>query len=234
MTYGIQSFNSSGFTQIDENSEVFQVLQTGTKPANVAYVTLPNTLPTDCLVFARPAGGGTSGVKSLGGWILDFTISNGTRYLRAYMTYNQSYDYAVVQRCSEISEPTSGYGMNVYKSDGDLGFTSEVPMLRAVAARAVNFTTSSGAFDNAWYQGAAGSIDEAYVMLGPYLEYRYEQYQNLGENFFRYTHRKARFDYTNHTMGTNFTTSNGDLQRGSAVYVRTNTGQKTEIMGYIV
>ena len=57
MSYGIQSVNASGFTQIDENSEVFQVIQTGTKAANVQYVTLPNTLPTDCLVFARPQGG---------------------------------------------------------------------------------------------------------------------------------------------------------------------------------
>ena len=75
MSYGIQSINSSGFTQIDENSEVFQVIQTGTKPVNVSYVTLPNTLPTDCLVFARPAGGRTSGLVQLTGYISDFTIS---------------------------------------------------------------------------------------------------------------------------------------------------------------
>jgi hypothetical protein len=35
-------------------------------------------------------------------------------------------------------------------------------------------------------------------------------------------------------MGTTYSTSNGDLQRGSSVFTRTNTGQKTEIMGYIV
>jgi len=233
MSYGIQSVNTSGFTQIDENSEVFQVLQTGTKSAGSAYVTLPNTLPTDCLVFARPAGGGTSGVVTLGGYVADF-ITSGTRVLRAYMTYNVSYNYVVVQRCSEFTEPTSGYGINIYKSNGEIGFTSELPMLRVIAARAVNFTTSSGAFDSAWYQGTAGSIDEAYVMLGPYIEYQYEQYQWYGENFFRYTQRQARFDYTNHTMGSTYSTYNGDLQRGSSVFTRTNTGQKTEIMGYIV
>ena len=107
-------------------------------------------------------------------------------------------------------------------------------MLRAVAARSVNFTTSSGAFDAAWYQGAVGSIDAAYVMLGAYIDYKYEQYQWYGENFFRYTHRRAKFDYTNHTLGTLAAYSNGDLQRGSSVYTRTHTGQKTEIMGYIV
>jgi len=233
MSYAIQSINSSGFTQIDENSEVFQVIQTGTKPINQSYVTLPNTLPPDCLVFARPQGGRTSGTVILTGYISDFTV-NGTRYLRANMKYNLACDYAVVQRCSEFAEPTSGYGINVYKSNGDLGFTSEQPMLRVIAARAVSFSHSSGAFDSGWYQGTTGSIDEAYVMLGPYIQYKYEQYQSLGENFYRYTYRNAKFDYDNHKMGTVSSSFSGDLQRGSSVYTRTNTGQKTEIMGYIV
>ena len=189
MSYGITSINSSGFTQIDENSESFLVIQTGTKPVNQAYVTLSNTLPDDILVFGRPSGGGTSGVKYLGGYVSDFTVS-GTRHLRIYMTFN--------------------------------------------VARAINLTASSGQFDAAWYQGTAGSIDTAYVMLGPYATYQYEQYAQMGENFFKYTHRKAKFDYTNHTMGTTATFSNGDLQRGSSVYIRTGAGQRTEILGYIV
>ena len=233
MSYAIQSINSSGFTQIDENSEVFQVIQTGTKPINQSYVTLPNTLATDCLVFARPQGGRTSGTVLLTGYISDFTV-NGTRHLRANMKYNLACDYAVVQRCSEFTAPTSGYGINVYKSNGDLGFTSEQPMLRVIAARAVSFSNSTGAFDSGWYQGTTGSIDTAYVMLGPYIQYKYEQYQSLGENFYRYTYRNAKFDYDNHKMGTVSSSFSGDLQRGSSVYTRTNTGQKTEIMGYIV
>jgi len=184
-------------------------------------------------VFARPQGGRTSGTVILTGWISDFTV-NGTRHLRANMKYNLACDYAVVQRCSEFTEPTSGYGINVYKSNGDLGFTSEQPMLRVIAARSVSFSNSSGAFDSGWYQGTTGSIDEAYVMLGPYIQYKYEQYQSLGENFYRYTYRNAKFDYNNHKMGTVSSSFSGDLQRGSSVYTRTNTGQKTEIMGYIV
>ena len=233
MSYGIQSINNSGFTQIDENSEVFQVIQTGTKPVNVSYVTLPNTLPTDCLVFARPAGGRTSGTVLLTGHITDFTNS-GTRTLRAYMKYNLACDYAVVQRCSEFTAPTSGYGINVYKSNGDLAFTSEQPMLRVIAARAVSFSSSTGAFDSGWYQGTTGSIDTAYAMLGPYVRYKYEQYASYGENYFRYTYRNAYFDYNNHRMGTVATTAGNDLPRGSNVFTRTNTGQKTEIIGYIV
>ena len=233
MSYGVQSINNSGFTQLDENSEVFQVIQTGTKPVNVAYVTLPNTLPTDCLVFARPQGGRTSGTVLLTGHITDFT-SGGTRTLKAYMRTDLACDYAVVQRCSEFTEPTSGYGINVYKSNGDLGFTSEQPMLRVIAARGVNFSNSTGAFDAGWYQGTTGSIDTAYVMLGPYIQYKYEQYASFGENFYRYTFRNAYFDYNNHKVGTIASTFSGDLQRGSNVFTRTNTGQKTEIIGYIV
>lgn len=234
MTYGIRSFNSSGFTQIDETSEVFQVVQTGTKAANVAYVSLTNsTLPSDIFVFGRPSGGGTSGVKYFDGKVEDFTVS-GTRYLRIYMTYNQACDYAICQRCSEFTEPNSGYGINVYKSNGDLGFTSEVAMFRGIATRSVTLTSSSGGFDSAWYQGAAGSIDEAYVLLGPYIQYEYEQYAELGEKFLKYTFRKAKFDYNNHTMGTTAASTYNDLPRNANVFTRTTTGQKTELMGYIV
>jgi len=233
MSYGITSINSSGFTQIDENSESFLVIQTGTKPINQAYVTLSNTLPEDILVFGRPSGGGTSGVKYLGGYVADFTVS-GTRHLRVYMTFNVAYEYAVVKRCSQFTTPTSGYGLNIFSSSGALAYTSEQPMMRAISARAINLTASSGQFDGAWYQGTAGSIDAAYVMLGPYATYQYEQYAQMGENFYKYTHRKAKFDYTNHTMGTIATFSNGDLQRGSSVFTRTGAGQRTEILGYIV
>jgi hypothetical protein len=233
MSFGVQSINNSGFTQVDENSEVFQVIQTGTKATGISYVTLPNTLPADCLVFARPQGGRTSGTVLLTGYVSDHT-SGGTRTLKAYMKTDLACDYAVVQRCSEFTEPTSGYGINVYKSNGDLGFTSEQPMLRVIAARAVTMSNSTGAFDGGWYQGATGSIDTAYVMLGPYIRYKYEQYQSLGENFFTYTFRNAYFDYDNHKMGTIASYFHGDLQRGSNVFTRTNTGQKTEIIGYIV
>jgi hypothetical protein len=35
MSFGVQSINNSGFTQVDENSEVFQVIQTGTKATGI-------------------------------------------------------------------------------------------------------------------------------------------------------------------------------------------------------
>ena len=234
MTYGIRSFNSSGFTQIDETSEVFQVVQTGTKAANVSYVSLTNpAVGADIFVFARPSGGGTSGVKYVDGRVSDFTVGS-TRYVRIYMTYNQACDYAICQRCSEFTTPTSGYGLNIFKSNGDLGFTSEVAMFRGIATRSVTLSSSSGAFDSAWYQGAAGSIDQAYVLLGPYIQYEYEQYAEFGEKFSVYTFRKAKFDYNNHTMGTISSKFYNDLPRNANVFTRTTTGQKTELMGYIV
>ena len=236
MSYGITSINNSGFTQIDETSEAFLVIQTGTKAQGQTYVTLSNTLPSDILVFARPAGGGTSGVGYVSGYVLDYVIS-GTRYVRAYMggsIATNSCDYAVVKRSSQFTTPTSGYGMSVFTSSGALAYTTEQPMFRAIAARSVTLTAASGAFDAAWYQGAVGSIDTAYVMLGPFGTYQYEQYASMGENFSKHTHRKAKLDWNNHTVGTTSTVDVNDVGNDNSVFVRTNAGQRTELMGYIV
>ena len=236
MSYGITSINNSGFTQIDENSEAFLVIQTGTKSTGQIYVTLPNTLPSDILVFARPAGGGTSGTGYVSGYVHDLVI-NGVRTVRAYMggsTAGASCDYAVVKRSSQFTTPTSGYGISVFTSSGALAYTSEQPMFRAVAARSITLTASSGAFDSAWYQGATGSIDTAYVMLGPYGLYQQEVYEDQGEKFEKYTYRRALLDWNNHTVGTSSTSSIFDAPGYFNVEVNTNAGQRTEIMGYIV
>jgi len=232
MTYAFKSINSSGYTQIDETSESFLVVQTGTKPSGSYYVQLSSALPDDVLVFARPSGGRTSGTFSLAGYVSDFT-TNGTRTLRAYMGGPVACDYAVVKRSSQFTASSSGFGLEIYNASNQLAYSSNQPMFRAVAARSVDLTTSSGAFSSAWYQGSTGSIDSAYVLLGPYSTWQYEQYSSGNEKFYRYRERRAFFDYDNHTMGTKQLNISGDLSSSASTYVRTNQGQRTEIMGYI-
>ena len=59
MSWGLQAYNNSGFTQIDETTIGYQVLATGTLPASsastVSYVTIPNSYPDDILIVAKPS-----------------------------------------------------------------------------------------------------------------------------------------------------------------------------------
>lgn len=234
MSFAFRAINESGYTQVDENSESFLVIETGTKAAGAAYVSLSTAYPSDILVFGRPSGGRTSGTFTMSGHLMDYTLTNGTRILRAYMNYQTAMDYVVVKRSSQFSVSDTGFGFNIYRANGDLAYTAGEKMFRVVAARAITITTSSGVFDSSWYHGSTGSIDSMYVMLGPYQDYKYRQYSSGNEKFYLYYRRRAYFDYNNHTMGTKQVADGGDLSSSASTYTRVNTGQRTEIIGYVI
>lgn len=255
MSYGLQSFNTWGYTQIDSVTENFEVIQTGTSVTGEAYVTLPNTLPSDIMVFARPAlSGRTAGAKAVSGYLYD-QIIGGTRVLRAYMgsapydpgvydpsnIYN-SCDYAVVRRAGLFTPPVSTYGLNIFTPTNVLAYSSDLAQFRGVVARQVNITDTGssfegGQFNPAWYNG---SITEAYALLGPYDTYYYslESIQigdgGLGTYYFElYNIRKALFDYPNSNFGTVGVNFAGEVAGGTDVS-QTSTGIKTEMMGFII
>jgi hypothetical protein len=255
MSYGLQSFNTWGYTQIDSVTENFEVIQTGTSVTGQAYVTLPNTLPSDIMVFARPAlAGRTAGAKAMSGYIYDQVIG-GSRVLRAYMgsavydpnqydpndIYNAC-DYAVVRRAGLFTPPTATYGLNIFTPTNVLAYSTDLAQFRGVVARQVNITDTGssfegGQFNAAWYNG---NITEAYALLGPYDTYYYEiQSIYIGDGGFGtyyfelYNIRKALFDYPNSNFGTIPVNFMGPIEGGTAAS-QTSTGIKTEIMGFII
>ena len=133
MSYGFLAVNQSNITQIDGTYDNIAVLSQGT--ANSSYQNSSNAggsftkvyLPTgfsDVLVFLKPSV--ESGAHIL---FVDYgTDSNGTWYTFSTplgSTSTISVDYKFCVRSNEIpASPNNGYGLKVYKSNGDEAFSS--------------------------------------------------------------------------------------------------------------
>jgi len=250
MTYGIRVENESGFTQIDDTTQGFQVLSTGTVAASNAYtinaVAIPSSYPDDILVVAKPHNPNTSTTYGLYASYEDFTVS-GTRYRYAYMNFSvggtfiatEAVDYAIIQRCSEFDDSLiSGQtppnqGLNIYQSDGTLSFTSEHPTFRVQAARHENITASnSGA--GIWYNGAsAGDIQNIYALAMGYGGYKYRTFGPAADREYQSSSRILKWDFPNNRIETVISTVGG--QAGyTDLYTKVWEGHRTEMVGYIV
>ena len=210
MTYGIRVENDSGFTQIDDTTQGFQVLATGTVAASNAYtinyVAIPSSYPDDILVVAKPHNPNTSLQYGLYASYEDFTVS-GTRYRYCYLNFaigtsyvaTEPVDYAIIQRCSEFDDSLiSGQtppnqGLNIYQSDGTLSFTSEHPTFRV-----------------------------QYRTFGPAADREYQS-----------SSRVLQWDFPNNRITTTIRTVGG--QAGyTDLYTKVWEGHRTEMVGYIV
>jgi len=250
MTYGIRVENESGFTQIDDTTQGFQVLSTGTVAASNAYtinyVAIPSSYPDDILVVAKPHNPNTSTTYGLYASYEDFTVS-GTRYRYCYLNFSigSSYvatepvDYAIIQRCSEFDDSLiSGQtppnqGLNIYQSDGTLSFTSEHPTFRVQAARHENITASnSGA--GTWYNGvSAGDIENIYGLAMGYGGYKYRTFGPAADREYQSSSRVLQWDFPNNRITTTIRTVGG--QAGyTDLYTKVWEGHRTEMVGYIV
>lgn len=250
MTYGIRVENESGFTQIDDTTQGFQVLATGTVAASNAYtisaLSIPSSYPDDILVLAKPHNPSTSTTYAIYAMFEDYVVS-GTRYRTAYLnasvggTYvaTEPVDYAIVQRCGEFDDSLiSGQtppnqGLNIYQSDGTLSFTSEHPTFRVQAARHHNITeSSSGA--GTWYIGAeAGDLLNIYGLAMGYGAYKYRTFGPAADREYESSSRVLQWDYPNNSISTIIRTVGG--QAGyTDVYTLTQEGHRTEMLGYIV
>jgi hypothetical protein len=252
MTYGIRVENDSGFTQIDDSTQGFQVLATGTVAASNAYtinaVSIPSSYPDDILVVAKPNNPNTSTTYELYAMFEDFlTYNTGTRYRYAYLNFavggtyvaTEPVDYAIIQRCSEFDDSLiSGQtppnqGLSIYQSDGTLSFTSEHPTYRVQAARHQNISASnSGA--GTWYNGvSAGDIENIYGLAMGYGGYKYRTFGPAADREYESSSRVLKWDFPNNSISTAIRTIGG--QAGyTPIRTKVWEGHRTEILGYIV
>lgn len=244
MGYGFKAINNSGFIQIDENSTAFQVLETGT--TGTGYVTIPDGYPEDILVVVRPSNPDPTKAYYVSGFMSDTTPStgpnSGVRFRRAYMSAKQGYtyglpcDYAIIERVdsSDFIPPTSGFGLNIYKDNGDLGFSSEFPTYRVAATRNYNISASNSG-DGIWYTPPSGkNVLGMYTFLSSFELYRARQYSTGGNErgYLRY-YRYALFDYPNNQFGLDVQSSYSDGPNGGSIYDYVWSGYRTEMIGEI-
>ena len=252
MTYGIRVENESGFTQIDDTTQSFQVLATGVVAASgnstINYVTIPSSYPDDILVVAKPHNPNTNVDYRLYAKYTDTTNNNGVRTRRCLMNFaygsivlaTQAADYAIIQRCSEFNDSLiSGqtppnYGLNVYQSDGTLSFTTEKPTFRVQAARHHNVTaTSSGAAT--WYNGVDSTdLEDIYGLAMGYGEYRYQVFGPAADREYTSSSRLLRWDYPNAQIQTTVRTVGGSAGYTNGTFTKVWEGHRTEMVGYIV
>lgn len=259
MSYGFKAINDSGITQIDENTEAFHVLASGVSPTGVlAYIDIPSSYPEEVMVVARPHNPDLTKAYSLKLAWSDGGSPGGVRTRKCYLNCEASTspnltqpagacDYAIIEPASNVPDPTSGYGLVVYRADGTVAFSSESQTFRARASRnfeitepppaVASTTTWPTAGQGIWYQGTAGEIDEMYAFGTSYSSWMTEDWNEEllggGLNFFSQRWRYALFDYPSDAFGIHVGYNN---QNQSNTYFRemnVATGYKTEILGYI-
>lgn len=144
MSYGIFVSNQSGFTQIDGNYDNISAYATGT--VNRSYigsspsqnqinkVYFPANTPSDYLVFAKPSAQTTTRQIALE------VYSDGFAFFAPWQaSSNFSIDYFIGVRSRDMpSASSSGYGLEVFKTNGEQAFSSNNK----------NFRVSNVSFDN--------------------------------------------------------------------------------------
>jgi len=252
MAYGFRAYNNSGFTQVDETTQGYQVLATGivgaTNASTLGYVDIPASFPDDVMVVAKPHDPNPLYSAQLIAYFYDVVAGNGTRTRRAYMNYllggaayaTGACDYAIIQRCSLFDDSVisgqtpANYGFNVYRSDGTLSFTTEKPTFRVRAARHHEITaTSSGA--GYWYvpESPADLLD-TYALAMNYSRYKYSVFGPPADRQYSAESRVAIWNYPTGQFGTSILASGGDAGSTASLVEKVWEGHRTEMVGFVV
>ena len=247
MAYGFRAYNNSGFTQVDETTQGFQVLATGivaaTNAYTLGYVEIPASFPDDIMVVAKPHDPNPLQAARL---IAYFDGGSGTGTRRAYMNYvigalaTGACDYAIIQRCSLFDDSVisgqtpANYGLNVYRSDGTLSFTTVKPTFRVRAARHHEITaTSSGA--GYWYvPESPADLFDTYALAMNYRQYKYRVFGPAVDRQYSAESRVAIWNYPAGQFGTSILYSGGAAGKTASLVEKVWEGHRTEMVGFVV
>jgi hypothetical protein len=118
MAYGIQIFNANGNTQIDSSTTNLGIT---VLDAAASSQTCTADLTYD-LVFAKPVA--TSGTQTIAMDTSGNNTSSSTWTFRNHTGTAINASYIVARASSGQTASSSGYGLQVYNTDGDLAFDS--------------------------------------------------------------------------------------------------------------
>lgn len=234
MSYGLYAENASGFIQIDENYENLLVIETGTKAADQNVLTVSSSITDDFIVFVRPNNPDTNAPYTIAcsnddedERVFSITCWRGNSL---FPFYKRAYDYAICVKASEFAEPTSGYGINVYKPDGNIRWSSEYSQFRLQAARFHEATETYYGAASEWYT----SLDEnIWCLGGAYGRIVYRGYTEAGEDYLQYISLRAKFDYSQSAFSTTYQTVTSDISILGTPFESIALGNKVELLGYI-
>lgn len=146
MAYGIRVESGSGFTQIDQDFVNYVLVASGSFSSSGNNTNLQtHTINYDSLVssqdtifFARPST--VTGLPANTSAELVGSSYNNAATIRSL--YTGTIQWRVYERASVLTPPTSGYGLNVYRPNGTLAFSSQynVPRIFAILEGAPSFS----------------------------------------------------------------------------------------------
>jgi hypothetical protein len=133
MAYGIRIENSSGFTQIDQDFVNYVLVasgsfsSTGTSDSPKTHTVNFSALVSspDTMFFARPTT-----TASVGSSFPGMAGSSTGTVATIQSFYTGTIQWQVYQRSSALSVPSSGYGLNVFRPNGELAFSSQYKIPR--------------------------------------------------------------------------------------------------------
>lgn len=142
MSYGFSAISNSDYVLIDDNYENYSYYSSGSILASNSSVSAPITcdLSTD-IVLVR------SDTYNVGIYIYAFGFSSGSTalYLRTDSASNITVEYIIIRKYSTVSINNNTYGLNIYKPDGNVAYSSTIKVGTIQAA--VNLTpTQDGSY----------------------------------------------------------------------------------------
>lgn len=152
MAYGIRVENNSGFTQIDQDFVNYVLVASGsfsssgnnTTPQThlINYGSLVST--QDNIFFARPSSTGYNSGNNSSAELVGSTNNN---VAKIESLYTGTIQWRVYERANVLTPPSSGYGLNVYRPNGELAFSSQykVPRIFSIIESAPTFGSAGTA-----------------------------------------------------------------------------------------
>ena len=151
MSYGFLAINESGFTQIDGTYDNLSVLASGTGTTSYAssqpsghvlnLISLPSGSPSDVAIFAKPS-------SESGAYVFFLYVVSGGFYIMTPMNSNStvSVDYKICVRSRDMpSSPNVGYGLKVYKNNGEEAYSSNNENFKCLFVASDNTSAGSQA-----------------------------------------------------------------------------------------
>ena len=173
MSYGLEIYNQSSFLQIDDKYPQYVVIASGTATENTDVYFPTQSGPP--LIMVRPDGAG-------GDYFIGRISHLFNDHFKALMNHvGATFQYKVLKPVNELSEPTSGYGLVVRGSSGQVVFNSQqVDMFRVatVITFTPSFDTAVGVANNGgqiWYSfNTMRLISVTPVGEGTIWDYQYD------------------------------------------------------------
>jgi len=196
MSYGMTVSNASGFVQVAEPFDNVSVFGSGTVTtqspgAGATPTNLPSGTPDDIIIFAKPST--PSGVYKFS-MLLD-RIGGATPRFYFYDSFSstgQSIDYIILTKSQTLTVPSSGYGLNVYNSSGNLAFTSEYGTSRVYQSRVT--TPSSSTFASVYPNVGGELLNNTWACMNAYGFFGFAPEAPSYTSGLAY---KVKFDFTN-------------------------------------